>query len=219
MKMSRLLDIVCASMLMANATHIHAVGVFYTDETAFNSATSGISLSLEGFEASFTTGSTVNFPNFSVSSNNASDIESKIGDSPDTSHPSTEGLRLLQYSTTTQAGGVTFNFNDPINAFSVDFFDPLDGAAFDDYLSLSNSNGDSQVLLTGSQPNNDIYFAGITDSTQTFNSVTIFSTKVPGDAISLDRVQFNVVPTPAAVWLFGSGLLGLIGIAKRKRLS
>ncbi|MDH3888134.1 MAG: VPLPA-CTERM sorting domain-containing protein, partial [Gammaproteobacteria bacterium] len=25
------------------------------------------------------------------------------------------------------------------------------------------------------------------------------------------------VPVPAAVWLFGSGLLGLIGMAKRKK--
>lgn len=28
---------------------------------------------------------------------------------------------------------------------------------------------------------------------------------------------FSVVPVPAAVWLFGSGLLGLAGIARRKR--
>jgi len=30
-------------------------------------------------------------------------------------------------------------------------------------------------------------------------------------------VGAGVVPVPAAVWLFGSGLLGLIGIARRKR--
>jgi hypothetical protein len=28
---------------------------------------------------------------------------------------------------------------------------------------------------------------------------------------------FSVVPVPAAVWLFGSGLLGLVGVARRKR--
>jgi len=27
----------------------------------------------------------------------------------------------------------------------------------------------------------------------------------------------TVVPVPAAVWLFGSGLLGLIGIARRNK--
>jgi len=30
-------------------------------------------------------------------------------------------------------------------------------------------------------------------------------------------VQQVVVPIPAAVWLFGSGLLGLVGIARRKK--
>jgi hypothetical protein len=29
--------------------------------------------------------------------------------------------------------------------------------------------------------------------------------------------DFTVVPVPAAVWLFGSGLLGLIGISRRKK--
>jgi len=28
---------------------------------------------------------------------------------------------------------------------------------------------------------------------------------------------YGVVPVPAAVWLFGSGLLGLVGVARRKR--
>ena len=29
----------------------------------------------------------------------------------------------------------------------------------------------------------------------------------------------NAVPVPAAVWLFGSGLLGLVGIARRGKIS
>ena len=35
----------------------------------------------------------------------------------------------------------------------------------------------------------------------------------------IDNVVIDtaVVPIPAAVWLFGSGLLGLIGVARRKR--
>jgi hypothetical protein len=46
----------------------------------------------------------------------------------------------------------------------------------------------------------------------------------PNDLFDAERVsvtnasfaQFTVVPVPAAVWLFGSGLLGLVGIARRK---
>ena len=34
---------------------------------------------------------------------------------------------------------------------------------------------------------------------------------------SVDNIRLSAVPIPAAVWLFGSGLIGLIGIAKRKK--
>jgi len=37
-------------------------------------------------------------------------------------------------------------------------------------------------------------------------------------AFTLDNLQYiSAVPVPAAVWLFGSGLLGLVGVARRKR--
>jgi len=40
-----------------------------------------------------------------------------------------------------------------------------------------------------------------------------------GGALYWDDVQLNEVPVPAAVWLFGSGLIGLIGIARRKKVA
>jgi hypothetical protein len=33
----------------------------------------------------------------------------------------------------------------------------------------------------------------------------------------LDNVKLNPIPVPPAVWLFGSGLLGLIGVARRRK--
>ncbi|MCP4503572.1 MAG: VPLPA-CTERM sorting domain-containing protein, partial [Deltaproteobacteria bacterium] len=30
-------------------------------------------------------------------------------------------------------------------------------------------------------------------------------------------VSLSAVPAPAAIWLFGSGLIGLIGVARRKK--
>lgn len=39
-----------------------------------------------------------------------------------------------------------------------------------------------------------------------------------GQIADLSNVRaFSVVPVPAAVWLFGAGLLGLVGVARRKR--
>jgi hypothetical protein len=35
---------------------------------------------------------------------------------------------------------------------------------------------------------------------------------------SIDNLNFDkIVPAPAAVWLIGSGLIGLIGVARRKK--
>ena len=44
--------------------------------------------------------------------------------------------------------------------------------------------------------------------------INIHSTAFPAGEI---RGQVQVVPIPAAAWLFGSGLLGMIGIARRKK--
>ena len=38
-----------------------------------------------------------------------------------------------------------------------------------------------------------------------------------GEDFSKELVQVNEVPLPAAAWLFGSGLLGLLSVAKRNR--
>ena len=45
--------------------------------------------------------------------------------------------------------------------------------------------------------------------------VNVHSTADPGGEI---RGQVSVVPIPAAAWLFGSALLGLLGVARRKKL-
>lgn len=39
-----------------------------------------------------------------------------------------------------------------------------------------------------------------------------------GFAVSLDIAPVSAVPVPAAVWLFGSGLVGLVGVARRKQI-
>jgi hypothetical protein len=59
----------------------------------------------------------------------------------------------------------------------------------------------------------DISNAQATDLLDGLWYINIHSTLFPSGEI---RGQVNVVPVPAAVWLFGSGLIGLIGLARRK---
>ncbi len=61
------------------------------------------------------------------------------------------------------------------------------------------------------------------DNVISFNNVQ-FCGQVVSDSVSFSNVSgsgcsfdTSVVPIPAAVWLFGSGLLGLIGFSKRKK--
>ena len=34
---------------------------------------------------------------------------------------------------------------------------------------------------------------------------------------NLSFAEVSAIPVPAAVWLFGSGLLGLVGVARRRK--
>lgn len=43
------------------------------------------------------------------------------------------------------------------------------------------------------------------------------STPFTPSGVFYDNIDMTVIPVPAAVWLFGSGLLGLVGVARRKR--
>ncbi len=74
-----------------------------------------------------------------------------------------------------------------------------------------NFNNDINIFLLAAQGN-------VTDYFDIFNSFG--SVQVDGedyfDLYDLNMEVISQVPVPAAAWLFGSGLIGLIGLAKRK---
>lgn len=78
-----------------------------------------------------------------------------------------------------------------------------------DSLSLTLNNGDEFSIWA-------ILFvdAGNGDSAQAMNSLDLTFSSNTG---LVSTAQVSAVPVPAAVWLFGSGLLGLIAVARRKR--
>jgi len=98
--------------------------------------------------------------------------------------------------------------------------DPGDFIAYGDASITNGINQNSLGSLTFNVFNGmDFYVAaeidantknGFADGSNTF-------TMQFDDATGLTAVAMSAVPVPAAVWLFGSGLISLIGIARRKQ--
>lgn len=93
----------------------------------------------------------------------------------------------------------------------------INGANYD---AISSVTGNSTTLFNDNQ-----FVIALTDGLNWFEPTSWYEIAPGsnaydisfsnGSVLSIDAVP-TVVPVPAAVWLFGSGLLGLIGIARRK---
>jgi hypothetical protein len=84
-------------------------------------------------------------------------------------------------------------------------------------------------LLSGSFSNLEVFGYG-NDTTFDFEGDLVFDSgslmggfdsgriegTINGNAVIAKLGAVTVVPVPAAVWLFGSGLIGLVGVARRK---
>jgi len=91
----------------------------------------------------------------------------------------------------------------------------------------SNFSATSTVTNSSTTLYNDSQFViALTDNTDWFEPVSWYElasgsnlydiTFSNGSVLSIDATP-TVVPIPAAVWLFGSGLIGLLGFARRKK--
>lgn len=71
-------------------------------------------------------------------------------------------------------------------------------------------------LSGGGQPSVS-FLADLMNNT-TYTVRTAFSFGINGTGVTADATtSVNTVPVPAAIWLFGSGLIGLVGMAKRRK--
>ena len=135
---------------------------------------------------------------------------------------------------TCQAGHVNMNSNDStgIGTFRYtgpaidlssythlvfDWSSDLSGAAVDIFFNGSSVAASSWSGLVGgtgmtTQTPMAIVWGGAPIAQIDF----VVTAGVVGLDSNIDNIQ-AVVPVPAAVWLFGSGLLGLVGIARRKK--
>ena len=93
-----------------------------------------------------------------------------------------------------------------VNSYDTNVFDPD-----------TIVGGNSVFTLQITNLTNAAFLAGITDNANSVNGTTI-----GGDDLLLaadGNLALQAVPVPPAVWLFGSGLIGLVGIARRKKAS
>jgi hypothetical protein len=117
-----------------------------------------------------------------------------------------------------RAGEFEFIFNNAVTLETLDFFDIESGE--------NSGHADSEIHLYDAS-NSEIFigsfFVPNTNGDNKWNQLDFGSVvgvkrmviEMKGSG-AIDNLVFTAVPIPATVWLFGSGLLGLIGIAKKK---
>lgn len=102
--------------------------------------------------------------------------------------------------------------------------------------SISSPMSPTTTLLTQTSPNTT-GFTGFNSNGQ-FNATIAFGSLPPvaagnlrylvfglsehsntatNSALGIDNIKVSAVPVPAAVWLFGSAILGLVGVGRRKK--
>lgn len=122
------------------------------------------------------------------------------------------------------SGAGTLTINDGVNLLQADLT-WIDIATFGtagnintqgqaNLTNFSYAGADPDLLALASAP------VGIQTATFQFTGVTsltqLFTTNTTSTQTSFSG-SITAVPVPPAVWLFGSGLLGLVGIARRRR--
>ena len=116
------------------------------------------------------------------------------------------------------AGTFYFDFKTVITLESIDFFD-VETAE-------NGKSGNNAIRLFDADNNEimpDTYFTPDTGGDNMWDQLVFENVSGVkrielnlGGSGAIDNITFTVVPVPAAMWLFGSGLIGLIALARRK---
>jgi hypothetical protein len=149
-----------------------------------------------------------------------------VGSVPATNNMLSDGSILsgnLFTGTSTGGGGIVFKFTAAeAGLFAVNVSTTNPGSPFDN-LRISWCTGtavgaqciDEESFIE--EPLDDIELVTNFGNIGDMKFLVANWTGVSENASNLDFRVAAAVPVPAAVWLFGSGLLGLVGIARRKK--
>lgn len=121
------------------------------------------------------------------------------------------------------SGGSSGQYLEIDFSHAIDSFSTLFGTSLGANITLNAYHGATLLgtqTLVGATIIGDVRSGQIDfNSSSGITSVQLFSNPVGTTTsfnFSVDNVTISSVPIPAAVWLLGSGLLGLIGVAQRK---
>jgi len=207
MKKSRLLGAVCACVIFATLTlssFAYAAPVYFYDRASFDAATGG-GLDFESFEADFSVAPIIIFSGFTVGESNGDNGLGQLRNFPGIVDGAiTDGTGALGFTDNGDSIGTFFSFNRQVTAFGLDITTNPGSA-----MTIGGSVTDSIIL-----GNDTASFWGVIDM-DGIASITFSASGSPN--VGFDAVSYSAVPVPAAVWLFGSGLLGLVGMARRKK--
>lgn len=134
----------------------------------------------------------------------------------------------------TYAGADAFTQSQSVEILTAgDYIFSVDANALSGTVNLSQTPGIAQPLLDGAfqlfagsafSPNMDVIttndwvtFTWMTTLDAGQLDVGLRTTNLAIYSIAFDNFSITAVPVPAAIWLFGSGLIGLIGVARRKK--
>lgn len=116
---------------------------------------------------------------------------------------------------------MSIDFNNAVNAATISLVDisPVGNILFEfEAFNGLASLGTFGLAAATSAPQTYDLFAGTGLAQMTSLALRVLtpSTQVP-IGLQVQGVSYNVVPIPAAAWLFGTALIGLIGFSKRRK--
>jgi hypothetical protein len=116
---------------------------------------------------------------------------------------------LENLNSNTQPGSILFDTDVSTVNFSWRARTSTTFSAWNDDVKVEEFVADTNMSLSGGR------YYGFQDIV--FDEIRL-SIQHPSKAFTLDNLEYiSVIPIPAALWLFGSGLLGLIGLARRHK--
>jgi hypothetical protein len=208
----------CGLLVITFANPTSAAIMIFDDEAAFDLANPVLPLTIESFE-SFDTGdpAPIVAADFTLSTSNSSGAINAAFDGV----YATDGVNYFGWSYPSDTS-MTFSFNSPQSVFSMDITDLA-------------SIGDTSIEVffeDASDPLTEVIYTGSFDDHGNLDFIALISTEFPfdslkfnftvGEWIGIDRVQYGAIspiPVPAAFWLFGTALIGFIGISRRRKVA